>query len=33
MYGPNNDEIQLPMDFQIADVNELSAPKFRELAR
>lgn len=31
MYGANNDEVQLPMDFQIADVNELSAPKFRKL--
>jgi alpha-glucosidase len=30
LYG-NNDEVQLPMDFQIADVNELSAPKFRQL--
>jgi alpha-glucosidase len=30
MYG-NADEVQLPMDFQIADVNELSAPRFREL--
>jgi len=30
MYG-NNDEIQLPMDFQIADVNRLSAPEFRRL--
>lgn len=30
MYG-NNDEVQLPMDFQIADVNQLSAPKFRKL--
>ena len=30
MYG-HNDEIQLPMDFQIADVNKLSAPRFREL--
>jgi alpha-glucosidase len=30
MYG-NNDEVQLPMDFQIADVNELSASRFREL--
>ncbi len=30
MYG-NGDEVQLPMDFQIADVNELSAPKFRKL--
>ncbi|HEY3625046.1 MAG TPA: alpha-glucosidase [Terracidiphilus sp.] len=30
MYG-NGDEVQLPMDFQIADVNELSAPKFRRL--
>ncbi|MFC5862758.1 alpha-glucosidase [Acidicapsa dinghuensis] len=30
MYG-NGDEVQLPMDFQIADLNELSAPKFREL--
>jgi alpha-glucosidase len=31
IYGAHNDEIQLPMDFQIADVNQLSAPKFREL--
>jgi alpha-glucosidase len=31
MYGTKLDEIQLPMDFQIADVNELSAPKFRKL--
>ncbi|MGB7846811.1 MAG: alpha-glucosidase [Candidatus Acidiferrum sp.] len=31
MYGPHNDEIQLPMDFQIADVNRLSAPEFRRL--
>ena len=31
MYGPNNNEVQLPMDFQIADVNKLSAPRFREL--
>jgi alpha-glucosidase len=31
MYGVNNDEVQLPMDFQIADVNKLSAPRFREL--
>jgi alpha-glucosidase len=31
MYGTNGDEVQLPMDFQIADVNELSAPKFRKL--
>jgi alpha-glucosidase len=31
MYGKNGDEVQLPMDFQIADVNQLSAPKFREL--
>jgi alpha-glucosidase len=31
MYGEHNDEVQLPMDFQIADVNELSAPKFRKL--
>jgi alpha-glucosidase len=30
MYG-NGDECQLPMDFQIADVNKLSAPRFREL--
>jgi alpha-glucosidase len=30
MYG-NADEVQLPMDFQIADVNELSAPRFRDL--
>lgn len=31
MYGAKNDEIQLPMDFQIADVNRLSAPEFRRL--
>jgi len=31
MYGSKNDEIQLPMDFQIADVNKLSAPDFRRL--
>ena len=31
MYGVNNDEVQLPMDFQIADVNKLSAPIFRRL--
>lgn len=30
MYG-NGDEVQLPMDFQIADVNELNAAKFRKL--
>src|SRR5579863_3562248 len=30
MYG-NGDEVQLPMDFQIADVNELSATRFRKL--
>jgi len=31
MYGPQGDEIQLPMDFQVADVNRLSAPVFRQL--
>jgi alpha-glucosidase len=31
MYGSKLDEVQLPMDFQIADVNQLSAPKFRKL--
>jgi alpha-glucosidase len=31
MYGTNGDEVQLPMDFQIADVNELNAAKFRRL--
>ncbi len=31
MYGTHGDEVQLPMDFQIADLNELSAPKFRKL--
>ena len=31
MYGTKLDEIQLPMDFQIADVNQLSAPKFCKL--
>ena len=30
MYG-NGDEVQLPMDFQIADVNQLSAGRFRKL--
>ena len=30
MYG-HGDEVQLPMDFQIADVNELSAARFRKL--
>ncbi|MDE3200786.1 MAG: alpha-glucosidase [Acidobacteriota bacterium] len=30
MYG-DGDEVQLPMDFQIADVNKLSAPRFRKL--
>ena len=30
MYG-DNDEIQLPMDFQIADINKLSARDFRRL--
>jgi alpha-glucosidase len=31
MYGAKRDEVQLPMDFQIADVNKLSAPDFRRL--
>ena len=31
IYGRKNDEVQLPMDFQIADVNRLSAPEFRKL--
>jgi alpha-glucosidase len=31
VYGVNNDEVQLPMDFQVADVNQLSAAKFRKL--
>ena len=33
MYGIDGkpDEVQLPMDFQIADVNELSATRFRKL--
>ncbi|HZD50227.1 MAG TPA: alpha-glucosidase [Silvibacterium sp.] len=30
LYG-RNDEVQLPMDFQIADENKLSAPDFRRL--
>ncbi|MHB1700088.1 MAG: glycoside hydrolase family 13 protein [Acidobacteriaceae bacterium] len=33
MYGRHGDEVQLPMDFQVADVNELSVPKFRDLIR
>jgi alpha-glucosidase len=31
MYGPNNDEIHLPMDFKVADGNKLSASEFRRL--
>ena len=31
MYGAHGDEVQLPMDFQIADVNRLDAPRFRKL--
>lgn len=31
MYGQHGDEVQLPMDFQIADLNQLSAPRFRKL--
>ncbi|MBE7158811.1 MAG: alpha-glucosidase, partial [Rhodospirillales bacterium] len=31
MYGTHGDEVQLPMDFQIADVNQLSAPRFRKV--
>ena len=32
MYGAGEgDEVQLPMDFQIADVNQLSAVRFRKL--
>lgn len=31
MYGKKNDEVQLPMDFRIADINKLSAPDFRKL--
>jgi alpha-glucosidase len=31
LYGNKLDEIQLPMDFQVADVNQLSAARFREL--
>jgi glycosidase len=31
MYGVNEAEVQLPMDFQLADVNQLSALRFREL--
>jgi alpha-glucosidase len=30
MYGAHNDEVQLPMDFQVADINTLSVPLFRE---
>jgi alpha-glucosidase len=28
MYGPNHDELQLPMDMQLGFINELSVPKF-----
>jgi alpha-glucosidase len=31
LYGSKLDEIQLPMDFQVADVNQLSAASFRDL--
>ena len=31
MYGTHGDEVQLPMDFQVADVDRLSAPEFRKL--
>jgi alpha-glucosidase len=31
MYGTNDDEVQLPMDFQVALVNRTSAPEFRKL--
>ena len=31
LYGSKLDEIQLPMDFQVADVNQLSTARFREL--
>jgi alpha-glucosidase len=31
MYGAHSDEVQLPMDFQIADVNSLNATTFRRL--
>jgi len=31
MYGEHSDEVQLPMDFQVADVDRLSAPEFRKL--
>jgi len=31
MYGVNNDEVQLPMDFQVATLNRLSALDFRRL--
>ncbi len=31
LYGEHGDEVQLPMDFQIADVNALDAAKFRRL--
>jgi len=31
MYGEHGDEVQLPMDFQVADVDRLSAPEFRKL--
>lgn len=31
LYGLHNDEVQLPMDFQVADINRLSAKLFRKL--
>jgi alpha-glucosidase len=31
MYGAHGDEVQLPMDFQVADLNKLSASGFRKV--
>lgn len=31
LYGAHHDEVQLPMDFQVADLNKMSASAFREL--
>ena len=33
MYGPNNDELQLPMDMQLGTLNRMDAAAFRERLR
>jgi alpha-glucosidase len=31
MYGPQNDELQLPMDLQVGFIDKMDAPRFRQL--